>query len=224
VQAVANPDTRVRPSGRAYQRYLEMQDFQNSKERPYIHLVDGGVSDNIGVRGVLETLEELAASSAFRGEVGFGGIRRIVLMVVNARSSPSTDWDRIESPPGIIGQLLQASSVPIDRYSFETVETMKDRAEIVSWRRELLIARARLAGMSEAEAEASVPKVTLEVLDVSFDAIHDPKQRAYFMNLPTSFVLPPEDVDRLREVAGQLMRQSAEYESVVRELGGNPAK
>jgi NTE family protein len=44
------------------------------------------------------------------------------------------------------------------------------------------------------------------------------------MNLPTSFVLPPEDVDRLREVAGQLMRQSAEYESVVRELGGNPEK
>ena len=79
-----------------------MQDFQNSKERPYIHLVDGGVADNIGVRGVLEALEELAASSAFRGEVGFGGIRRIVLLVVNARSSPRTDWDRHESPPGIV--------------------------------------------------------------------------------------------------------------------------
>ena len=87
-------DRAARPSGRALQRYREMQDFQNSKERPYIHLVDGGVSDNIGVRGVLETLEELAASSAFRGEVGFGGIRRIVLIVVNARSSPRTDWDR----------------------------------------------------------------------------------------------------------------------------------
>lgn len=224
VQVVANPDTRVRPSGRAYQRYLEMQDFQNSKERPYIHLVDGGVSDNIGVRGVLETLEELAASSAFRGEIGFGGIQRIVLMVVNARSSPSTDWDRSESPPGILGQLLQASSVPIDRYSFETVETMKDRAQIVTWRRELLVAQARLAGMSEAEAEASVPKVTLEVIDISFDAIRDPKERAYFMNLPTSFVLPVEDIDKLRKVAGQLMRQSADYESVVREFGGNPGK
>jgi hypothetical protein len=44
------------------------------------------------------------------------------------------------------------------------------------------------------------------------------------MNLPTSFVLPAEDVDRLREIAGRLLRQSAEYESVVRELGGTPAK
>jgi hypothetical protein len=125
-----------RPSGRALQRYREMQDFQDSTNRPYIHLVDGGVSDNIGVRGVLESLEELAASAAFREEVGFGVIRRIVLFVVNSRSSPSTDWDRLESPPGFAVQLLQSAGVPIDRYSFETVETMKDRAEIVAWRRD----------------------------------------------------------------------------------------
>ena len=130
VGSVANPENRSRPSGRAFQRYREMQDFQNSKDRPFIHLVDGGVSDNIGVRGVLEALEELAASAAFRGEVGFGVIQRIVLLVVNAHSSPRTDWDRRESPPGTVGQLLQASGVPIERYSFETVETMKDRAEI----------------------------------------------------------------------------------------------
>lgn len=219
VQSVSNPDNRARPAGRAYQRYLEMQSFQNSKDRPYIHLVDGGVSDNIGVRGVLEFLEEAAASSAYQGQVGFGGIRRIILLVVNSHSSPKTDWDRDESPPGMAVQLMQASGVPIDRYSFETVETMKDRAEIMIWRRELLVAQARLAGASEAEAEKRVPKVSLEVVDVSFDAIKDAKARAYFMNLPTSFVLPPEDVDRLREVAGQLLRQSADYQAVVKAFG-----
>jgi NTE family protein len=198
-----------------------MQEFQNSKDRPFIHLVDGGVADNIGVRGVLEAFEELAASAAFRGEVGFGVIRRIVLLVVNARSSPRTEWDRRESPPGIIGQLLQASGVPIERYSFETIETMKDRAEIWKWRRDLLVAQARLAGATVEEAEARVPKVTLHVLDVSFDAISDPKQHAYFMNLPTSFVLPAEEIDRLREIAGKLLRQSAEYETIVHELGGS---
>ena len=223
VQAVADPETRVRPSGRALQRYQDMQNFQNSEERPYIHLVDGGVSDNIGVRGVLETIQELAASAAFRGEVGFGVIERVVLIVVNSHSSPSTDWDRKESPPGFVSQLLQSSGVPIERYSYETIETMKDLAEIWKWRRELLVADKRFAGASEAKAEASVPKITLDVIDVSFDAIIDPAERAYFMELPTSFVLPEEDIDRLVEVAGQLMRQSAEYESIVRDMGGSPA-
>ena len=224
VADVANPENRARPSGRAYQRYREMQQFQNSKDRPYIHLVDGGVADNIGVRGVMEALEELGFSTAFQHQVGFGNVRRIVLLVVNAHSSPRTDWDRSESPPGTVSQILQASGVPIDRYSFETIETMKDRSEIIKWRRDLLVAEKRLAGMSEAEAEASVPRIKLHVVDISFDAIPDPKERAYFMNLPTSFVLPPNDIDRLREVAGRLMRQSAEFEAVVSEMGGVPVR
>ena len=224
VRDVANPEQRVRPAGRAYQRYKEMQDFQNSQDRPYIHLVDGGVSDNIGVRGVLEALEELAASASFVGEIGFGAYRRVVLIVVNSHSSPSTDWDLKETPPGFVSQLLQSTGVPIDRYSFETIETMKDLAEIWKWRRDLRVAQARLAGMPEAQAEASVPKVTLEVVDISFDAIPDPEERADFMNLPTSFVLPAGNIDRLREVAGRLLRQSVEYESVVRNMGGNIAQ
>ncbi len=223
VRDVADPKTQVRPSGRALQRYHEMKSFQNSKDRPYIHLVDGGVSDNIGVRPVLEAIQELAASAEFRGEVGFGVIRRVVLMVVNSHSSPSTEWDRHESPPGFIPQLLQSTGVPIDRYSFETVETMKDLAEIWKWRRELQVAQARLAGATKAEAEAKIPRVTLEVLDVSFDAIKDPEERSHFMNLPTSFVLEPEEVDGLRQVAGRLLRGSPRYEAIVRELGGTLA-
>ncbi len=224
VADVAKTEGRARPSARAFQRYIEMETFQDGKDRPYLHLVDGGVSDNIGVRGIIETLEELGASAKYRGEVGFGVVKRIVLLVVNSQATPSSDWDREESPPGMIAQLLQSTGVPIDRYSYETVETLKDRAAIIEWRRELLVARLRLAGATEAQAEARVPKVTLQVVDVAFEAIRDPKERAYFKNLPTSFVLPPEDIDKLRDVAGQLMRQSPDYQAVVREFGGTPGK
>ena len=171
VKEVANPKTRVRPSGRALERYREMQDFQKSKERPYIHLVDGGVSDNIGVRGVLEAIEELAASAAFRGQVGFGAVsqdrtaRRGLPLIAQDRLGPSRS-----DLPAFVAQLLQSAGVPIERYSFETVETMKDIAEIWKWRRELQVEELRFEGMTKAEAEAQVPKVSLQVLDVSFDA------------------------------------------------------
>jgi len=223
VAAVADPDARVRPSGRALQRYTEMKAFQNSQDRPYIHLVDGGVSDNIGMRMVMETFEQLGASASFREEVGFGGYRRVVVIVVNARSSPRTEWDRSEAPPGFIEQLLQSTSVPIDRYSFETIETMKDRVQLYAWRRELLVAQARLAGATEAEAEtranAILPKLDHYAMSVSFDEIPDPQERDYFMGLPTSFVLPAEAVDRLRDVAGRLLRQSPDYQRMLRAFG-----
>jgi NTE family protein len=225
VRDVAKTEGRIRPSARALQRYREMRDFQDSKERPYIHLVDGGVADNIGMRSVLEALEAMGASATFREDVGFGAIRRIVLIVVNARSGPKLDWDRSERPPGMVGQLLQSASVPIDRYSFETIETMKDRQEIYGWRREILVLRARLAGKTEAEAEASatLPRLSLHALDVSLEDIEDPAERQQFMNLPTSFVLPPEHVDKLREAAGRLLRQSADFQALLRALGGPAA-
>lgn len=222
VAAVTESHEQAQRFGRVLRRYEDMARFRDSKERPFIHLVDGGVSDNIGARGILESLEALAASAAFRGEVGFGDLREIIVVIVNSHPGPDLRWDREESPPGFVIQLVQSSGVPIDRFSFETVETMKDVAKIVAWRRELLVADAQLAGMTKAEAEARFPKFTLRVVDVSFDAIPDPKERDYFMKLPTSFTLEPEQVDRLREVGGRLLRQSPEYRAVVQRFGGSP--
>jgi NTE family protein len=180
------------------------------------------------MRMVLETFEQLGSSASYRAAVGFGEYRRIVVIVVNARSSPRTEWDRREAPPGFMVQLLQSSSVPIDRYSFETVETMKDRVQLYAWRRELLLAEARLAGATDAEAEtkadAILPKLDLYPVSVSFDELPDPQERDYFMNLPTSFALPAEGVDRLRDVAGRLMRQSPDYQRMLRAFGATVAR
>jgi len=224
VRAVNDPHAPELPSGHAVQRYRDMQSFQNSQDRPYLHLVDGGVSDNIGMRMVLETMQLLVLNASFRQEMGFAGYRRVVFIVVNARSSPRTDWDRSEAPPGFVDQLLQSSSVPIDRYSFETIEAIKDGLRIYTWHRELEIANARLAGATKAEAEAKVnaaiPELDFYTISVSFDEITDAQERDYFMNLPTSFVLPAEAVDRLRDIAGRLMRKSPEYQRMLRAFGG----
>jgi NTE family protein len=128
----------------------------------------------------------------------------------------------MDEPPGALSQLLQSTGVPIDRYSFETIEIMKDREEIDGWRRELMILRARLSGKTDAEAEASIPlpRLTVHTMDVSFDAIKDSVERVRLMNMPTSFVLPPEDVDRLREIGARLLRGSHDFQDLLREWSG----
>ena len=40
------------------------------------------------------------------------------------------------------------------------------------------------------------------------------------MDLPTSFVLPAEDVDQLREAAGRLLRESRDFQAFLRDMGG----
>ncbi len=214
----------LRPAGRTVQRYKEMQEFQDGANRPFIHLVDGGVSDNIGVRAVLEIFEQFGMSEEFRRDRGMDQIRRVVLIVVNAKSGIDADWEKHESPPGTFSQLMQSTGVPIERYSFETVELLKDRVAVSAMRRNLKVAEARLTGATQEEAEAQFPKIDLHVLDVSFDAIRDPERREYFMHLPTSFSLPEEAVDSLRDVAGELLRQSPLYQQLLVEFNAEVAQ
>jgi NTE family protein len=217
---VADPDNRRRPAGRALLRHRDIEALEDSANRPYIHVVDGGVSDNLGLRGVLEAFEMLEASPTFSAAVGMERIRHVVVLVVNSRSAPSTDWDRSRTPPGMVAQLFQSSSVPIDRYSYESVELLKDLAQRWSDKRRLAVAELRLQGMAQQEAEARVPAVSFDAIDISFDSIEDPAERRYFMELPTSFRLPDEAVDRLRELAGRLLRTDPRFKLLIQPRNG----
>jgi NTE family protein len=218
VNDVARADNPSRPAGRALLRYRDILAFEDSANRPYLHVVDGGVSDNLGLRGMLEAFEELEASPRFKASVDFAELRRIVVIAVNSRSAPSTDWDRSPTPPGIVAELLQSSSVPIDHFSYESVELLKDIAQRWEGQRKLKVAEQRLAGLSKQAAEAAVPTLTFDAIDVSFDAITDDAERRYFMNLPTSFSLPDEAVDRLRELGGRLLRESRKTQALLQQI------
>ena len=122
VQDILVIEENERPAGRALERYKDMAALHDGANRPYLHLVDGGVSDNIGVRGVMDTLEQAFISQEFLQERGMDRIRKVVVIVADAHSEDTRDWEKKESPPGMIKQLLQSSGVPIERYSFETIE------------------------------------------------------------------------------------------------------
>jgi NTE family protein len=55
---------------------------------------------------------------------------------------------------------------------------------------------------------------------VSFEGIVDPAERRWFYDVPTSFKLDAEQVDRLRDVAGRLLRASPEFQQALADLGG----
>jgi len=218
VKDVARADAPARPAGRALIRYREIEKLLDSAKRPYIHVVDGGVSDNLGLRGMIEAFQEIEASPAYQKQIGFAAVRHIVVIVVNSRSEPSNDWDRAPVFPGFLSQLLQSSSVPIDHFSSDSVELLKDLAQHWANRRQLDIAQRQLGGMSKAQAEAAVPAITFDAIDVSFDAIADPTERRYFMDLPTSFVLMPEQVDKLTALGGRLLRDSKGFQTLLRSI------
>jgi NTE family protein len=219
VEEASNPADVSRRAERALRRLREQRDLERSAERPFVHLVDGGISDNLGLRGVVEALELFETSPALRQLPGFDRLSRIAVIIVDAHATPRTDWDRSESPPGVIEQIVQSSGVPIDRYSYETIQLMKDIVDRWELQRELAIARLRLAGASKVDATARTQAVALYAIGISFEAVADAAERSYLMNLPTNFALPPDAIDRLRSAARRLLDASPQYLQFLQSLG-----
>jgi NTE family protein len=209
-----------RPAARAIRELKEAQSYSDGIRRPYIHLVDGGVSDNVGMRGVLDALQILEALHDAGMPTPLDRVHRIIVFVVNSLSSPPTNWDESERPPGTVDVLLKATGVPIDRYSYEAVELLKDTS--AHWRslRLLRSSAAFASNKDPAVAEAlRVPDAEVYAIDVSFPALKDKAELDYLNQQPTSFVLPAEAVDRLRAAAGTIILASPEFQRLLRDVG-----
>ena len=209
-----------RPAARALRELKESELYLDSAKRPYIHLVDGGVSDNVGMRGVLEALQMLEALHGAGLPTPLDHVQRIIVFVVNSLSSPPTHWDESETGPGLVEVLLKSTGVPIDHYSFEAVEQLKDIAARWQTARRLRdLAQCKTSPDSPVCAALRVPEAEVYAIDVSFAALPDAAERAYLNLQPTSFVLPAEAVDRLRAAAGTAIVASPEFQRLLKDVG-----
>ena len=82
VKLFTQSDDPPRPAARAIRELNESRVLADGVNRPYVHLVDGGVSDNVGMRGVLDALQLLEALHAAGIPTPLDHVKRIVVIVV----------------------------------------------------------------------------------------------------------------------------------------------
>ncbi len=182
--------------GRALLRARALQAYENPA-RPYVHLFDGGMSENLGLSELLRAFDLLQVDPETRRVSVLQRARKIVVIAVNAIRFPDVDWDRRAAPPGSGELTEQMWSIPVDRISFESVE--RAREELAKW-------------------EAGGPGRRGYLAQVTFDALRDPLEQAYFRQVKTSLALPKDQVDRLREVGARLLREAPGFRRLLEDL------
>jgi len=115
--------------------------YLDSEKKRYIHLVDGGVSDNLGVRAILDRV--IARGSVWESIKGapVEKVQKVVLIVVNAETELDKKWDRIEKIPPFGAMASSYSSIGIERYNEETLALLKE--SVKSWADEIKTRGAR---------------------------------------------------------------------------------
>jgi len=202
-EAVSNRSAR-----RRYWYARVAESYLDAERRPYIHLVDGGVADNVGLRGPLDNVILSGGIWERMQHVGMARPSHVVVVVVDAQVNPDPPFSRRPSPPSLGTVLGAVTGIQINRYTFETIELMRE--SLKSWAHELPLA-----------PDGTPVRTTM--VEVAFDQVEDADERAYLRELPTSFKLEDEAVDRLIGTGRLLLRQSPEFRDLTAALQGPAA-
>ena len=225
LKAFAEQSNPPRPAGRMLKRLQELERLDDATQDPYFHLVDGAVSDNLGLRGVLDYLEAFEALRLAGRPTPLDHVRKIIVFVVNSASSPSFDWNQTENSPSAMSIMVKASGVPVDRYASESIELLRDID--ARWTAQRAIRDSRAFDKARDPAVgwvANAVNADIYPIEVSFQALADQKERDYLNQLPTSFALPAEAVDRLRAAARKIILASPDFQALLRTYQGDVAR
>jgi NTE family protein len=204
-------------------RYLHARDLLSYREqadsRPWIHLLDGGLADNIGLRGPYVALSSQDSSWSVLSKINQGPVNRVVVISANAKTKKRSDWDRRQAAPGLLDVLGLVSSGPMDNYSFDTVQLIHDFfTEQAQEEKSAASCRKQLLATCGKENLPEVRHVAWHALELSFDGLADDALRVCMESLPTTFALPVPTVTLLRQVARLLLEASPAFAELMRAL------
>jgi len=182
-----------------------LMSYRDVDSRKYIHLVDGGISDNLGLRSLIERLESL-------GDLGWKIMSEnppdnILIILVNAEVKPESFIEQSADKPSVSTTMGAFTSVQMQRYNQETLDRLQDNIDDF---------RARAVG--------SGVQTRVYFSEVSFDLVKTAEVNKFLNSMPTSLELEDIQVDRLIGAGRLLLRYEPQFKQYKKDNGARLAE
>jgi NTE family protein len=173
-------------------------DKENSK---YVFLVDGGITDNLGLRAMSDVITVSGGPGALLNKVQKKPPSTVVFISVNASTEQVSELGKTNKQPSILQAVNSMSDVQLHRYNAATVALLQN--QLASW-----------------AAAISTPEqpVTPYFIQVTFEAVQQQQLKLFLNKIPTSFNLTDEQVDTLIDSARTLLRENPDFQKLISEI------
>lgn len=197
----------------------DLRHGQNSfRKIDYLHLLDGGVADNLGATSLLRVMTEPGSPMPVLAAINTGRVRRLVVIVVNARSDhPNAINATLDGASSLQAQLASVTSIPIDaasagmaRQSDGLINDLTDAVRQVQ----------ALPGKDG--ALFSDMKVFGAIVDFDQFRPEQVELQACAKVVPTSWTLTRDQFATIRASGPTLLRQHPGFRALIADLGIAP--
>lgn len=175
----------------------DLRSYYNSAvSRHFVHLLDGGLSDNLGGRVVYRALNGLGGDASIAEAINEPA-SNVLFILANARTRTGRDLDSMERTPSVLRVLQTVADAPMSSYTDETIRRIE----------ESVAQRNRLR------------RTKYFVVHLEFDRVQCPELQSELLTMETSFSLDPAAVDKVVDVAGRLLRENPSYHKFLASAG-----
>lgn len=186
-------------------RIIELQNrihrYMDHENHPYIHLIDGGVADNLGARAMTERLE--AFRNGFSLLVESNKPKSIIMITVDAEVEPVHSVDESAEKPSLGDTLEAFSNIQFQLFNNETRILLSNKLDELKRR-----------------LESEGARVDLYKVPVAFASVHGKSLKEHLNSLPTSLELSSSDVDLLERTGAELVRHNKEFKAFLKTVDG----
>jgi NTE family protein len=178
----------------------QLETYGQKDKRKFVHFVDGGITDNLGLRAVSDILA-ISGGPELVIERNEKPPRHVVVLMVNAATETNEDMDLSNKEPSAFGVVGAVTNLQLSRY--DTDSMLLNREVVEKWATEL-----------------STPEqaVKTHFINVSIQKIKHSEALEFFNAIPTSFALRDEQVDKLIEVGRKLLRDDPGFQQLLVDL------
>ncbi len=178
-----------------------MTSYANKEDRQYIHMVDGGITDNLGLLAIYEMVEIAGGARAFMQSIGAEPASKLVVISVNASARPQYALESSNRVPSLENTISAMTDAQLHRTNARTLDLFK--RSLTRWAEEL-----------------STPERRVEpyFVEINFDSLVQPSRRLFFHQIPVGFSLTRPQVDNLIQVGRELLNLEPEFRRFVRDM------
>ena len=194
-------------------RAKELLSYLDVEKRPHVHLLDGGLSDNIALRGILEGTSVTGGLEAVFQNAGVKQVKKLVILSVNAETSPDLKEYRSDEIPVFTRSINSLVDIPINRYSADTL--LLTRFAVEMWRNHIRKLSPGVEAVLGRDAE-------IYFIDANLGKVDDPVEQEYLMKIPTTLYLTDEQIDRLLLAVSRLIYKDPEFQRLMNDLQKRP--
>ncbi len=206
-QALASRD----PADRRYHAAAALSSYADPQAVPFVRLVDGGIVDNLGVRGSIMSEvnhhgQVLEMAGAFTPEA-LAQVEHVLVIASNTQTISGRDWVQSRHDPGLLDTAAALTDATTNVLNAET--TLLAQQGFDMWRAHVNAARC-----------ANCKKVTVDFSVLSFEQLPDAAERKRYSTIATSFSLDRDTVNDLRALPARMLDASPQFRAFMQRVGG----